>query len=116
MRLLLDGVEGGQHNLFNGADRVLKVQLIGDDGSQIDCSAGTFTLEIYDTEQRTNAASYSLTITMDATFDVSGYGTCTLTETTIPNLTKGQRYFGFAKAVIATVTTFGDKPAYLNIK
>lgn len=116
MRFLLDGVEGGQIDIFKGTDKVMKVRLIGDDGAPIDCSSGTFTIEVYDTEDRRNAVSVSLAVVMDGDLDVDGYGLCTLAEATISGLSAGGRYYGFAKSIISTVTTFGNKPSYLNVK
>src|SRR5690348_231590 len=61
MIALLNGVVGGSIDLFKGSNESIKIVLLTDAGAQIDLTAdiggtGSVVLEIYDTEDRRNAA------------------------------------------------------------
>jgi|SRR6267154_1197597 len=57
MRFLLDGEEGGVLPIFSGSDRILNGIFLADDGTVIDGTADTVSVEFYDRPDRKNAAT-----------------------------------------------------------
>ena len=123
MIALINGVEGGSVNLFKGATALLLVTLLGDgndgpapvqDGTPLDLTGDTVSLEIYDTPSRKNAATKSIAAVLGTVPKVQGHASVPVAVADI-DFGPGT-YYAFVKRINDTgpTTEFGRK--YTTIK
>lgn len=97
-KAFINGLEGDLLSLFKAADDVVNVVLLDDDNVPVDLTDSVLTLEVYDTEDRRNAAVKSLAVTVAA--PTAGKGICTVADT--------QMDFGPGKYYVFTQVIFTD--------
>lgn len=116
MRLLINGVEAGSPSMFKSAGGTYKCLFLEDDGTPVDLSSGTTTVEIYDTESRVNTVILSASVTPDGTVPDGGHGSITITDAQAGSFTTDRTYFGFGKRVVSTDASFAERPTYFKCK
>lgn len=111
MRALINGVEGGTNIVFKGADDSLKGMVIQDDGSPIDITANTMSLEIHSSKVRATPVATFSGVIATAT---AGYFTIALAA---GSMTFGPGiYYGYVKRVAGGSTSYGDTPSTITVQ
>ena len=64
MRAIINGVEGGNLELFKGSDQTWVLLLTNDDGSALNLTGDTITLSFYDFNDKRNAALFTVTASL----------------------------------------------------
>lgn len=107
MFAIINGAEGGKLALFNGGNETIRAMLLSEaDGSQLNITGGTVSLEFYDRADRRNASSKSLSCTL--TTPTAGLATRAVVSADI-TLTKGATYYMFVKYVTSgALVEFSD--------
>lgn len=123
MIALINGSEGGSVSLFKGATALLLLTLLGDgndgpapvqDGTPLDLTGDTVTLEVYDTTTRKNAATKTLTATLATLPKVQGHASLTVAVADI-DFGPGT-YYAFVKRINDTGPTTEFSRKYTTIK
>ncbi len=114
MRMLIDGAEGNEIVVDKGADKTVNIMLLTDTGGLIPSTAETWTLQIYDTADRRNAAITSATLTTGTA--AAGFGTMILTAAITALLSAGGTYYAYGKRVDAgTLIAFSNRPCTIHV-
>jgi len=114
MRALFDGEEGSEEGVtrYKGADGSLNVMLVNDDGSNIDITGDTVTIEIHTSAVR--SASPVATFTGVIVAAAAGYYTVALAAVSM-TFGPGTHYM-FAKRVHLTKISYGTVASKLVVK
>lgn len=106
MRALIDGVDGGSIELFKAEDVTKQLVVLNSDGSVKDCLLGTVQMLVYDTPDRRNTVTKTISAVGVSTGVSEAIGAFTLPLTpTILNFGPG-RYWGFVRYTNSGATTF----------
>lgn len=111
LRAFLNGEEGGTIQAPALAPISIHGKLLNVDGSLFPLSTGTTTLEIYDRQDRSDAASLSMATTQVVAAD----GSFTAAATGLQFALKPGQYYGYVKYAIAGVISFGVKPVTIIV-
>lgn len=106
IRAFINGQEGGTVQAPANAPLSLNGKLLNDDGSLFAIGAGTVTLNIYDRQDRSDAASLVMACTPTVAADGSFVAAATAAQF---NLKPGQ-YYGYVNHLLSSVNSWGRKP------
>lgn len=111
MRAFFRGSEGGVVAAPANAPLSIVGKLLNNDGSLFPISTGTVTLEIYDRQDRADAASLSMACTPTVAAD----GSFVAGASAAQFILKPGQYYGYAKHAISGVNSFGAKPVTIQV-
>jgi hypothetical protein len=112
MRVLVNGVEEGELVVFKGADTDgIKLTFLEDDGTPIDITGGTVSLEVHSGKIRGTPVT---TLTGSLSVPIGGHGTL---DIPLASATFGPgTFYAFGKLVDGGDTRYGALPTKLTVK
>ena len=116
MRAIINGVEGGNLELFRGSDQTWVLLLTNDDGSVLDITGDTVTLSFYDFADKRNAALFTVTATLPTA--AAGLASVAITDANSTLLRAGGTVYAHAlrNAGGAGAYTYGQKSVSVLVR
>jgi hypothetical protein len=112
MRMLFDGVEASKLTVFKGHDSPShRMTFLEDDGTPIDLTGYTVTLEVFDKKTRDDPASQSHAAVLDVA--AGGHVTLSLDDAAM-NYGPGT-FFGYGQIVNGGITRLGTEPVEITV-